>query len=245
MAEDRKEFGAAGIVMLGILLVIILRAALEGFFPPLFGGRNIRELISAWPPSGVTNLRVGQFVVFLLLLARFYGGAYRFNQEQPKQLPRNTLLDIINLVFTFVLFCCFYVTATNVWSIDLFYALILVIHIIDSFWFMLVLPGLKSPSLIHVAGLFLNWNLLTFGAYVILSAIFWNDFWNDVDLSLQVSLLISVTVISLIDWAVLRDFYFRPERWHQRYEPRQDTGGNPAAAISGIEAPEPLDRNRE
>lgn len=229
MAEDRKEFGTAGIVLLGILLVIILRAALESFFPPLFEDRNLRELISAWPPSGVTVLRVGQFVVFVLLLARFYGGAYRIHQEKSARPSSDTILDIINIIFTFILFCSFYITAVNVWSIELFYALILVVHIVDSFWFMLILVMFVrtiSPSVILVAALFLTWNLLTFFAYVILSAYFWNEFWTAVNLRLQGYLLIALVVISLIDWYVLFNFYFRPVKWHQRFEHQRDATPN-------------------
>lgn len=215
MGQQRNGLGTAWTVILAVLLVIILRAALESFFSPLIGGRTLRQLYEAWPPSDKTWLRVGQLVVFLMLLARFYGGAYRYNQEQP---PTMTMgMTIFNLFGTFGLFSLFYVISVNLWTTDLFYALILGAHIFDAIWFGVILWRLERGSaLIDPVKYFLLLDLVTFVAYLVLSLIFWRGFWDGSHLLLQVSLLSFLFAISLADWGVLWNFYFRPEKWRQQ-----------------------------
>jgi len=148
-------------------------------------------------------------VVFLILLARFYWGAYRFNQEHPMDLT--TGVAILNMTGTFGLFALFYVIGLNVWTLDLFYVSILVMHLFDFLWFLLALLNLKDGApLLKPIKWFIAWDVLTVIVYISLSWFLWNGFWSGADLSLQVSLLVVLSSVSFLDWWVLRDFYFYP-----------------------------------
>src|SRR2546425_306534 len=103
--EQRNGIGTAWAVILGVLIAIIVRAVLEGFFRPLFGQRTLHQLYAALPLSGQSLLRIGQLILFLVLLGRFYWGAYRFNQEQPPILGMGVV--ILNVLGTFTVFAFF------------------------------------------------------------------------------------------------------------------------------------------
>lgn len=216
-AEEKSEIGTVpnlGNLVLAILIVIILRAALESFFPPLIDKRSLQTLIDAWPPQPITTLRIFQFFIFLVLLARFYWGAYRFNQEEPPAQRKGA--TFLNVVGTFGLFCLFYVIAVEVWTIDLFYALILLMHLFDLLWFATVLWKKDSSSALkEPAGCFVVLDLLTILLSVLLIAIFWKGFLTGTHFYAQISLLVMLGLISLFDWFRLRKFYFEPEEWRK------------------------------
>ncbi len=218
MANHRQNGGmsAVSIVILTILLAIILRASLEAVVPPLISGRNLRKLFEAWPPAEETLLRLGQFFVFLILLARFYGGAYRFNEAQHPGSTVSALL--LNVGGTFGLFSLFYVVAVNVWTADLFYALVLLLHIFDAVWFLGALMTLEpGAALIEPVKWFLLWDALTLIIYLILFGRYWRGFLSGSDFSFQLWALAVLLVISATDWWVLRDFYFRPDKWRASF----------------------------
>ena len=213
-SQRENGIGTAWMVILVVMLTIILRAALENFFPPLISGHTVRQVYEAGWPSPDTNLRVCQFVLFLVLLGRYYWGAYRFNEEQPPVLP--VAVIILNMVGTFGLFAFFYIISVNLWTTDLFYLFILLMHGFDFCWFFLALQKLQEGSpLLEPIKKFMLWDGLTFVAYIVFSVWLWNGFWNGTDLWLQRCLLLSLFVISVIDWWVLRDFYLRRGRWAQ------------------------------
>ena len=217
--EEQRGIDVAWTVVMAIFLVIIMRAALENFFPPLLLNRGLHELWKAWPPEGRTILRTGQLVVFFILLARFYGGAYRYNNEHRQGPHVSTVTGkIINLVGTFLLFLLFYITATNVWTLDLFYVLILLIHLLDSAWFGYSITRLKNSPLGYIAGCFLAWNFLTLVLSAAAVAFLWGNFWYDGGIVLQIVLLSIILSVSLVDWIVLRQFYFKPEEWRKGEE---------------------------
>jgi hypothetical protein len=210
--------GTAAIVTLALLLAIILKGLVESFFVPLTAHRALRDLLG--PPKTETYLRSWQFLVFLVLLGRFYWGAYRFNQEQP---PAQNFVDgLLNMTGTVILFLGFYVTAVNVWSLDIFYVMIFATDVFDFVWFLIVLVrlairlGVHSP-LLKPATLFVLWDVLTIVAYIVLYVAFSTEFLSGTKFWLQWATLGFLAGISLIDFLVLRDFYFRPEQW--RAEP--------------------------
>ena len=221
--KGRNDLGVAPTLILAVLIAIILKGTLDSFFPALIAGRSLRELYEAWPPTRKTWLRGAQLFVFLILLARFYWGAFRYNQEHA--MGKTVGVIIVNLLGTFGLFSLFYVACINVWTIDLFYALILVVHVFDVLWFTVARVRLPTSSpLTGVVGWFIWWDVLTFVAYASAYFLLRDRFWAGRDTLLQVSLLAVLLVISLLDWAVLWDFYFRPEKWCQKAQRAQTVG---------------------
>lgn len=211
--QARDGMGTATTVILTLLLAIILRAALEGFIAALTAGRTLRQIFG--PPGTETWLRTWQFIVFLILLARFYGGAYRFNQEQPPSLT--TPMVLLNLVGTFLLFCLFYVIAADVQTLDLFYVFIFAMHVFDFVWFFLVLLALPQGSPLHQpVKMFLLFDLVTL---LVFSGLFWRSwksFLQGSDFAFQWGALSFLAAISFFDWWWLRDFYFHPEKWRAK-----------------------------
>lgn len=210
--EARLSRTTAATIILALLLAIILRAALENFFTNLIGGRSFATLFGSWPPASETRLRMMQFFVFFVLLARFYHGASRFNEEHP---PATTVpRHLLNLVGTFGLFCLFYVIAATVWTLDLFYMFIFGMHLFDAVWFFLVLLSLAPGSLLlQPVRAFLLWDVLT---CLIVGFMFWGSwkgFLTGIDLSFQWNVLYLLLAMSILDWVVLADFYFRPDEW--------------------------------
>lgn len=225
-SAGKRGIEFAGIVMLGILLVIILRGVLASFFPPLLGDSSLKQLLQSWPPENITWIRAGQFIVFLVLLARFYGGAYRFNQEHAHDPQNNSIFGtILNVVGTFGLFSLFYVAGVNVWQIDKFYLIVLLVHIFDLLWFIVFLVKYNDSRLAGPVSLFLVWDILTIVAFGILAGIYWTEFLDHAHLKFQIRTLIVLFAISVIDWIVLRNFYFNPEKWRKRTTKKARAGG--------------------
>ena len=162
-------------------------------------------------------MRIWQFFGFLLLLARFYWGAYRFNEEQP---PAATVPDtLLNLAGTFGLFCLFYVTAINISTLDLFYVFVFVMHILDFMWFFVVLQRLDRGSPLHQpVKLFLLFDIVTFIVFVGLFLGYSTRFLEGKDFSFQWGILASLAIISVVDLVWLRDFYFHPGTWRERHK---------------------------
>lgn len=219
--QQVNGMSTATTVILALLLAIILRVLLESFFIPLTSGRTLREFFATGSPATETWLRTWQFGIFLVLLARFYGGAFRFNAEQP---PGATMVDAaLNLVGTFALFSLLYVTALNIWTLDLFYVFVVVMHVFDFVWFFIVLQRLEAGSPLHQpVKLFLLFDLLTLLAFTALfvPSSFRTGILDRSYLSYQWSALLVLLVVSVGDWVWLRDFYFRPDRWRQEHQRR-------------------------
>jgi hypothetical protein len=217
--QQVNSMSLAATVILALLLTIILRVSLESFFIPLTSGRTLREFFGAGAPATETWLRTWQFAIFLVLLARFYGGAFRFNAEQP---PEARIADaILNLAGTFALFSLFYVVALNIWTLDLFYVFVFAMHVFDFVWFFIVLQRLEVGSPFHQpVKLFLLFDLLTLVAFAALFVppSFRTGILDRSYFSYQWGALLVLLVISVADWVFLRDFYFRPERWRQKHQ---------------------------
>lgn len=70
--QNQQGFSVVSIVILGIFPAIILKGLFDNFFSQLIGNQTLHKLVEAWPPTATTWLRVCQFTVFLILLARFF-----------------------------------------------------------------------------------------------------------------------------------------------------------------------------
>lgn len=199
-------------VILSILLALILRSALETYFRSLIGTQTLLELCKNWPPTWESWVRTSQFVVFLVLLTRFYFGAYRINEEQMQ--PLKAMDAGINLLGSFGLFMFFYVVTINLWKLDLFYVSIFLMHVFDLVWFVVLLVRLPRQSPLHkTIGWFIAFDVLTLLLFVFLSLFLWGYFIEGTRPLLQTVLLIVLLGVSAWDCFMLRAFYFNPERW--------------------------------
>src|SRR5437868_3427470 len=94
-----------------IMLALIIKAALETAFKPFFEGHQTWETLFGLP--GI------QLAVFFLLTLRFYLGVLRFASTEPKRI--DFLVRSFNFVFSFLVFCAFYVIALSVTLPKFFY----------------------------------------------------------------------------------------------------------------------------
>ena len=105
--ELMKRETAAHFVIL-ILLALIVRAALETTFRPIL------EPVADW--SKVSALQWAQVVVFFVITMRFYIGARRFVENEPKNV--NLVSTTVNFLFAFLLFCTIYAIALAVTHLE-------------------------------------------------------------------------------------------------------------------------------
>jgi nucleoside 2-deoxyribosyltransferase len=95
-ARTKKDY-SGGNLIIGILLALIVRAALEAFF------KDPIQEEHPWPNVVVWF----QLIAFVLLVVRFYLGATRFLDTQPEKAP--FVLSVVNITFASIIFCAFYV----------------------------------------------------------------------------------------------------------------------------------------
>src|ERR1043166_133467 len=123
----KKENAAAAVV--AILLALIVKAALETMFKPIFG----KDL----PWSDLLSLHGAQLAVLYLMLLRFYLGTLRLSQMEPVNI--SFAAKAINFVFAFLVFSTFYTIALSVTDSGYYFTLMVVLHTIDLIWFAVAL----------------------------------------------------------------------------------------------------------
>ena len=157
------------------------------------------------------SFETAQLFVFALLVARFYWGTYRFNQEAREHPKDVTALQImLNAGGTILLFGLFFAVSTLVTRGSDFYLSILVLHVTDFTWFALfqvvtVREGAVPPMLRSAAWWFIDWDILTVWLYAITLAAIRVDILDQA--SAQAVFLGGLMLITAGDWYVLRDFY--------------------------------------
>ena len=112
------------IAVITIMLALIVQGTLGAAFTPGHG------LAKPW--SQVTGIAIFQVAVFFVLIFRFYLGALRFGQTEPRKV--DFFVRSFNFIFAFAVFSVFYVTALTVTHPD-FYLKIIILHAIDALWF--------------------------------------------------------------------------------------------------------------
>jgi len=111
-------------ITVSILLALIIKAALETAFKPFFDGSQTWQAFYGLP--------LAQLCVFFVLIFRFYLGALRFSNTEPKRV--DFVIRTFNFVFAFMVFSGFYVIALAVTLPKYFYLCIVVLHGIDVAW---------------------------------------------------------------------------------------------------------------
>src|SRR5262245_20791248 len=107
------------------MLALIIKAALETTFVPIFEGTR------TW--HDLYGLPLAQLALFFILTLRFYLGTIRFANTEPRDI--DFVVRTFNFVFAFLVFCSFYVIALSVTSPQFFYVEIVILHSIDAAWF--------------------------------------------------------------------------------------------------------------
>jgi hypothetical protein len=216
----RKD--SAVFVVVSLMLALIVRAALEALFQPVF------VLHETW---GAIRLQSWlQSFLFFIVLLRFYLGTMRHASAEPSELP--FFVTALNFVFAFLVFCTFYLLAQSVTRPDLYYWLLIFLHVVDTFWFVLGLflsfafyvpeERLKAGEVLlraarRVMAIFLALSLATLGsAYVIYVRVYGQSPGEKTITGADYAFMVAIFGFSVIDLAVLRNYYFSFEKWVAR-----------------------------
>jgi hypothetical protein len=212
---------SATLAVIAIMLALIVKAALEAAFNPIFDGKIIF--------GDVPLLAWGQLFVFFILTLRFYLGAIRYVEIEPKNI--GLFIRSVNLIFAFGLFCNFYVIALSVTHPQYFYYLVVLLHLVDAAWFIVAfalssfaaLPDqkgeIKKASTRKVMTIFLSFDVLTLTLVVIWYLfVFPQDLTSDTQTTADWAFLGTLFVTSLLDFYVLEDYYFKTAEWRAKHE---------------------------
>lgn len=204
------SLAVASTFLMTVFLGLVVRSGLETMLTPVFPPDSPRRPMDLGAvveglASPVVRLQYSQLLVFLLLLARFYLGAFRFHEIASSR--RGSLVDrAIDLVGTLLLFIGLYALSKVVTSTSDFYLVAVALHVLDATWFILVvLLFWKDRAVRKVAGIYLAWDALTLVVFVLLLLTL-SD--SRTDFYLQYACLVTLIIITAIDFVVLRDFYF-------------------------------------
>lgn len=211
-----KKSDSASVIVLPIMLALIVKAALEALLKPIAEGKM------QWVDT--SPIVWAQVFVFLILTLRFYVGALRFIETEPKK--ADFAIRFMNFVFAFVLFCAFYAAALAAVQSE-FLTIIVALHAIDLVWFLIALVvsyfkyvpdeelargeimitsmrkviikfiALSSVTLIVTVALYYN-------GLSLVAPVFGPLYW---------AFLASILVISVADFAMLWKYYFSFEQW--------------------------------
>ena len=118
-ATSTAEQTSGAKLIIGILLALIVRAALEAVF------KDPIQKDAPWP----TLLTWFQLLTFSVLMARFYLGATRYIDTQPPSQP--LWISTANVVFASLIFGTFNVAALAVGEDD-FYPALVAMHVADA-----------------------------------------------------------------------------------------------------------------
>lgn len=207
-ATSAQSSGAK--LIIGILLALIVRAALEAVFKDPVQGK------AAWPPL----VAWFQLLIFSVMMARFYLGATRHIDAQPQS--HLLWISIVNVVFASFLFGGFYVAALAV-AEEGFYAALVGLHLIDAAWFVIgllslwILRPIDRATEIKTAS---NMQIMSIFLFLSLATIVWAGL---LLLMVRYGILEPVTAkylflgglvaSSVYDFVKLRDYYFRLSDW--------------------------------
>jgi nucleoside 2-deoxyribosyltransferase len=207
--KSEQNFGAKFII--GLLLTLIVRAALEAVFK-----EPIQKAGTPWPAP----LEWFQLLTFLIMVARFYLGSTRFIDTQPSSQPLP--ISVTNVVFASLLFGAFYVAGLAVAEPE-FYPALVIMHVIDACWFLFGFaylgmanpadrPGeIKVESTRQIMRIFFGLSLATIGLAGILVAL--NHYeWIEI-VTAKWCFLAGLIALSIFDFVKLKEYYFRHQLW--------------------------------
>ena len=209
-----KKENAVGAIV-AILLALIVKAALEATFKPIF------DQSKAW--AHLLSLDGAQLAVLFIMLARFYLGAYRIAQMEPNDVAFS--VRAMNFIFAFVVLSILYTIALSVADSGYYFTLMVALHAIDAILLgiglvlMFIVADRTEPGEIclsarrRIVTTFFILSIATV-VYAFISYGMAGARFADPNASFAHSLfLIFLLLLSFFDLWLLRDFYFRYPRW--------------------------------
>ena len=119
----------------GVLIGLILKTSLDTLARDATGYNGVQALVVAIIDRGWFSLIIlGQLLLFLFTLVRFYLGSFRYHQKEPEIMTSPNGM-IIDLVGAFGVFISFYIAALFIKTTSLFYLGFTAIQIVDLLWF--------------------------------------------------------------------------------------------------------------
>ena len=212
----------ASIILLGIFLALVIQSGLDNFLGAVLVTNEVRHPIDLDAlrdgfKNGSTVLLYAQMVTFIMLLSRFYLGAFRFNLETGSASQPKLIDNVVDFVGTGLLFIAFYALSKTLSTTGDFYLITLITHGADAIWFVAVIfLLLKGTELLGVARWYILWDVITVAWF---AGCAWLLGTERSDYLLQWMLLLGLAVISCADWWILRDFYFAPAKWRMKPVP--------------------------
>jgi hypothetical protein len=209
-----------------IIVALVLKAALEAVVLPQIQMQD-------W--TSLTALQWGQAAVFFLMTLRFYLGATRYVSTEPQNL--HFVTSATNLIFAFLLFCAFYATALAVVQPSSYYLLMVVVHVIDATWFATAAlciwhltdspsPGdIKRAATFRIMATFFMLSFVTIAyAFISYTFLFRVSLTDETAEAAHWSFLAVLSALSLLDFALLHEYYFDSEKWREKNSvPEQPT----------------------
>jgi len=214
-----QEFAQTiGSIFVGILLSLILKAALDTFIRTPVPFNDIQAVWGLVLRQKVkTALLVAQLLIFIFTLVRFYLGAYRYHQEEKE--GDEGLTFIIDFSGAIAVFVFFYVAATLIRTTSLFYLALIAMHLLDLIWFACAQNLLRvQPGIRKVTCRFLLFDLLTL---LVLIALFpfpsseWTHGWY----LWQFLSLVAIFGVGIWDLVALWPFYVKAPGWEDLIPP--------------------------
>lgn len=211
------------IAVITIMLALIVKAALETAFKPLFEGTQ------TW--AQMLGLPFAQLLVFFVLTFRFYLGTLRFGTTEPKRV--DFLIKSFNFIFAFAVFCSFYAIALSVTKIEFFYLQMVILHGIDATWFGLLYglshlkfvdePQLESGELYigpvrRIMATYFWFSAITVAFGTLVYPLGFGASLTDPNATIaHWSFLMFIVLMSGIDFWALHEYYFYFDDWRAKH----------------------------
>lgn len=228
-ARGTRAANPGWIVVLSVFLSLILFEILNQVIILEYGSVYLIWLhIQATDLSTESLVPYAQFIVFVIFLMRFFIGSFRFHEEAAADAQHTYRVDssfgtVFSTTMTLIMFSLFFLGAREVFATDKFYVILILIHLVDLFWFAVIWAylGIKcglrrsSPSVYPVI-VFLIYTiismLLIIGA-IHVGASYTEKTYLEVlesDFNVMAFILAVVFVVSIADFYWMYGFYAQP-----------------------------------
>lgn len=135
-----------GAAFISILLGLVISNSLDNFFRNASRYEGIGPALQAVAERGwFSALVIGQLLLLLFSLIRFYLGSSRYHDEMPETGGGATEL-LIDLIGAIGVFISFYITSVFIKNPNLFYLGFGLIHFVDLVWFVIAMKWLHLNS---------------------------------------------------------------------------------------------------
>jgi nucleoside 2-deoxyribosyltransferase len=202
----------AAFIIVTLMLALIVRAALESAFSLTLKLHHEVDLLN-W----VLWL---QLVLFFTMMVRFYLGATRYVDTEPKNI--GLIVKAVNCIFAFILFCVFYTIALSITTTDYYFGLF-VLHCVDILWFLIVMvytywspPQLESGDIRADAARKIMLTFLGLSAITIIFSLILYVMYLGFcisEYSAEIVFMSGLIAISIFDFVYLGKYYFDHKEW--------------------------------